>query len=120
MKKIIRWLEENEIEYSVSKYGNANYFKDNFSVEGIQIAFYFDGIGNIWDKQKALTDYMCRKKSYACTKSAFGAGYTYRIMKAFDSWKLAEHEARIEEAAERYWKEEHAQKMAVSAMIKTA
>ena len=42
MKKIIAWLEENGIEYSVNKYGNPQYFNDGFSVDGIHIAFYFE------------------------------------------------------------------------------
>lgn len=52
MKKIIEFLEENGIEYSANKYGNPNYFNDGFAVDGIQIAFYFDGIGNAPEKKK--------------------------------------------------------------------
>ncbi|MCI8795358.1 MAG: hypothetical protein HFG89_00690 [Dorea sp.] len=111
MKKIIAWLEENGIEYSVNKYGNPQYFNDGFSVDGIHIAFYFDGIGNKPENEKLLTDYMKRKKSYSCQRSRFGAGYTYRIMRVFDAARLEKHEKAVADAAEKFWKEEHARRM---------
>lgn len=110
MENIIKWLEENEIEYQVCKYGNADYFNDNFSVEGIQVVFYFDGIGNNKGKEKLLTDYMKRKRSYTCTYYKFGAGYSYRIMTKLDSVKLEEHENKISEAVEKFWQKEHARR----------
>lgn len=108
MGNIIKWLEENGIEYSVIKYGNHYYFNDNFSVEGIQVVFYFDGIGNNQEKEKLLTNYMKRKRSYTCTYYRFGAGYFYRIMTKLDSVKLEEHENKISEAVEKFWQKEHA------------
>lgn len=107
MKKIIAWLEENEIEYSVHKYGNSYYFNDGFSVDGIQIAFYFDGIGNSSEKKKMLLDYMSHKKTYICQEFRFGFGYTYRIMTIFDVARLEQHEKAITDASEKFWKEEH-------------
>jgi len=103
MKKIIAWLEENKIEYSVNKYGNPHYFNDGFSVDGIQIAFYFDEIGNAWEKKKLLLDYMKRKKAYICKESKFGAGYSYRIMRVFDAARLEQHEKTVADAVEKFW-----------------
>lgn len=110
MKKIIAWLEENKMEYSVNKYGNPHYFNDGFSVEGIQISFYFDGIGNKTENEKLLTDYMKRKKSYSCQRSRFGAGHTYRIMRVFDAARLEKHEKAVANAVEKFWQEEHARR----------
>lgn len=111
MKKIIEWLEENRIEYSVNKYGNPYYFNDGFSVDGVQIAFYFDGIGNAPEKKKLLEDYMRRKKSHVCQERRFGAGYTYRIMTVFDSIRLEQHEKAVVDAVEKFWEEEHARRI---------
>lgn len=110
MKKIIAWLEENEMEYSMNKYGNPYYFNDGFSIEGIQVAFYFDGIGNVPEKKKLLLDFMNRKKSYICKESRFGAGYTYRIMTVFDAERLERHEKAVQDAVKKFWQEEHARR----------
>lgn len=107
MKKIITWLEENGIEYSVNKYGNSHYFNDGFSVGGIQITFYFDGIGNAPEKKKLLVDYMGHKKSYVCQERRFGAGYAYRIMTVLDAARLERHEKSVTDAVEKFWEEEH-------------
>ncbi len=112
MKKIIVWLEENEIEYSVNKYGNPYYFNDGFSVEGIQVSFYFDGIGNVLEKKRTLLDYIRRKKAYTCWESRFGAGYTYKIVKTSDAIRLECHEKSIADAVEKFWQEEHMRRMA--------
>lgn len=111
MKKIIAWLEENKIEYSVNKYGNPRYFNDGFSVDGIQIAFYFDGIGNAQEKEKSLLKFMKRKKSHICQASRFGAGYTYRIMTVFDAARLEKHEKAVSDSVEKFWKEEHERRL---------
>lgn len=111
MKKIIAWLDENNIEYKVNKYGNPYYFNDGFSVDGIQIAFYFDGIGNAPEKEKMLLNYMKWKKSYSCQCSRFGAGYSYRIMGVFDAARLEKHEKKVADAVEKFWKEEHERRM---------
>lgn len=46
MKNIEKLLIENSIECEKQKYGNPYYFSDGFQVDGLQIAFYFDSIGN--------------------------------------------------------------------------
>lgn len=107
MKKIIKFLEENGIEYSANKHGNPHYFNDGFSVEGIQVSFYFDGIRNAPEKKKLLLDYMKRKRSYVCQERRFGAGYTYRIMAIFDFKRLEQHEKAVADAVEKFWEEEH-------------
>lgn len=111
MKKIEKFLRENGIEYRINRYGNPDYFGDGFSVLGIQIAFYFDGIGNPIEKEKMLTRYMASKKAYACCSSRFGCGRTYRIMTVFDAARLEQHEKAVAEAAERFWQQEHARRM---------
>ena len=108
MEKIIAWLEENGIEYSVNKYGNPHYFNDGVSVGGIQITFYFDGIGNAPEKKRLLEDYIRRKKSYVFQERRFGAGYAYRIMTVFDAARLEQHEKAVVDAVEKFWEEEHA------------
>ncbi len=117
MKKIMQWLEENGIEYKVNNYGNPYYFNDGFSVAGIQVTFYFDGIGNSMEKEGLLLQYIGKKKSYECAPSRFGAGYTYRIMTVFDSRRLADHEVRVQVAAEKYWEEEHRRRITVAEKI---
>lgn len=112
MKKIITWLEENRVEYTVNKFGNPHYFNDGFSVDGIQIAFYFDGIGNMPEKEAALLKFMKHKKAYVCQRFRFGAGYTYRIMTAFDAERLEQHEKAVHDAVEKFWQEEHERRMA--------
>lgn len=107
MKKIITWLKESGIEYSANKYGNPDYFDDGFSVDGIQITFYFDGIGNAPEKEKLLLTYMRRKKSYICKRYRIGVGYSYRIMTALDADRLEKHEKAVRDAVEKFWKEEH-------------
>lgn len=111
MKSIIKFLEENGVEYSANKYGNPHYFNDGFSVDGIQIAFYFDGIGNAPEKKKQLLDFMRRKKAYVCQELRFGAGHTYRIMTVFDAARLEQHEKAVANAVEKFWEEEHARRM---------
>lgn len=111
MKNIEKWLHENGIEYRRENYGNPYYFNDGFSVEGLQIAFYFDSVGNAWEKQNDLEKFMKRKKAYTCIRSRFGAGYTYCIMTVFNARRLAEHEKSIQEAVERFWQDEHARRI---------
>lgn len=111
MKKIIAWLEGIGIEYKVNKYGNPRYFNDGFSVDGIQITFYFDGIGNAPEKEKLLADFMKRKKAHICKESRFGAGHTYRIMTVFDAVRLEQHEKAVADAVEKFWEEEHARRI---------
>lgn len=110
MKKIEKWLKENRLEYEIKKYGNPHYFNDGFSVPGISILFYFDGIGNAWEKQQRLKDYMSRKKAYKCTCERFGAGYSYKIMTVFDAARLKEHEDKIQVSVKKFWEEEHARR----------
>lgn len=110
MKKIIAWLKESGIEYKVNEYGNPHYFNDGFSVDGIQIAFYFDGIGNSPEKENLLVDFMKRKKTYICKEFRFGAGHTYRIMTVFDAVRLEQHEKAVADAVEKFWEEEHARR----------
>lgn len=114
MKKIIEFLKQSGMEYSVNKYGNPYYFSDNFSVDGIQVSFYFDGIGNSKSQEKVLIDFMKHKKTYEMKCERFGAGYTYRIMTVFDSARLEKHENAIKEAHERFWQEEHARRMRIA------
>lgn len=117
MKKIIEWLEENQITYSQGKYGNPYYFNDNFSVYGINVTFYFDGIGNAPEKKRLLIDYMKRKKSYVCQESLFGAGCTYIIMTIFDSARLEKHQKTISDAVEKFWEYEHNKRIQENAVI---
>jgi len=116
MKKIIAWLEENGIEYKLCQYGNPYYFNDGFSVKGIQVSFYFDGIGNELKKERLLLDYMKRKKSYVCQRTWFGAGYTYRILATLDALRLKQHEKAVTEAVEKFWQEEHERRMMTEKM----
>lgn len=111
MKKIVEFLEKNEIEYKINKYGNPYYFNDGFFVDGIQIQFYFDEIGNALEKKKLLLDFIKRKKAYICREARFGAGYTYRIMTVFDAARLDQHEKAVKDAMEKFWEEEHKRRM---------
>lgn len=115
MKKIEKWLKENGIDYSVERYGNSTYFDDDFSVPGLSIPFYFDGIGNAWEDQKALTKYMDNNRAYMCKCSKFGAGISYYIMTVFDAARLAEHEEKIRKSVQKFWEEKRAQQMQESA-----
>lgn len=114
MKKIIEFLEEKGIEYSVNKYGNPYYFEDGFFVDGIQIAFYFDEIGNNKKQENALNNFMKRKKSYEMKCMRFGAGYSYRITTVFDARRLEQHEKDVADAVEKFCQEEHAKRMSVA------
>lgn len=111
MGKIEKWLRENGLEFESQKYGNPYYFNDGFQVPGLQIAFYFDGIGNAWEKQLELEKFMGRKKAYICKRDRFGAGVSYRIMTVFDAARLKEHENTVSEAVEKFWQKEHARRM---------
>lgn len=112
MKKIIKWLEENGIEYSVNKYGNPYYFNDGFSVDGIQISLYYNDT-ECENKDKLLINYMKRKRKYSLTLyNIFGVGFTYIIMTALDAEQLKQHEKAVHDAAEKFWKEEHERRMA--------
>ena len=117
MKNIEKWLKENEIEYRREKHGNSIYFNDGFNVDGIQIAFYWDGIGNDPEKRHALERFMKRKRAYICNSRIFGAGITYTIMTVFDAARLEKHETAIKEASEKFWKEEHARRMQKASAI---
>lgn len=117
MKRIEKWLIENGLEYSRNQYGNSTYFNDDFSVSGLQVTFYMDGIGNDRHKAAELERYMARWKAYICYRKRFGAGITYRIMTVFDATRLAEHEKRVMDAAEAFWQEEHARRMGKAAAI---
>lgn len=117
MKNIEKWLTENSLEYSRNQYGNGTYFNDGFSVSGLQVAFYMDGVGNDRRKAAELERYMTRRKAYACRRERFSAGITYRIMTAFDAARLAEHERRVANAVEAFWQAEHARRTAKAAAI---
>lgn len=117
MKNIEKWLSENGLEYSRQQYGNSTYFNDDFSVSGLSISFYTDGIGNDRNMAAELERYMARRKAYVCIRSRFGAGISYRIMTAFDAARLAEHEKRVADAAEAFWQAEHARRMEKAAAV---
>lgn len=61
------------MEYSVNKYGNPHYFNDGFYVEGIQIAFYFDGIGNKPENEAS-------EKGYSFAVNGIRKGRKYFVM----------------------------------------
>lgn len=111
MKNIEKWLNENGIEYSRKKYGNPYYFNDGFGVDGLQIAFYFDGVGNDPKKRPELEKFMTRKKAYVCRVDRFGAGYSCRIMTVFDAARLEKHEKAVAGAVEAFWQSEHARRI---------
>lgn len=117
MKNIEKWLKEKDLEYSLNRYGNGTYFKDGFSVAGINVTFYTDGIGNGRCKAAELERFMSRKKSYVCRRNRFGAGISYRIMTVFDAARLEEHEKRVQESAEAFWQAEHARRIKQAAVI---
>lgn len=111
MKKIMEWLAAEGLEYDEKKFGNPYYFNDGFYVEGISVPFFFDNIGNAWEKQQALERYMKRKRSYVCRRERFGAGVTYRIMTVFDAARLEKHENAVASATEAFWQAEHARRV---------
>lgn len=117
MINIKNWLEENGLEYSQNQYGNSTYFNDGFSVPGLSVAFYSDGIGNNRSKATELERYMSHRKAYICRLERFGAGYTYRIMTTFDAARLAEHEKRVADASEAFWQAEHARRIKEAAAV---
>lgn len=117
MKNIEKWLNENGIEYRKEKYGNPYYFNDNFSVDGLQITFFWDGIGNNPEKRSELERFMKRKRAYTCNSRIFGAGITYTIMTIFDAARLEKHEKSVHEASEAFWKEEHTRRMQAAKTI---
>lgn len=53
MKNIEKWLMENGLEYSRNQYGNSTYFNDGFSVSGLQVAFYTDGIATTGSRPRS-------------------------------------------------------------------
>lgn len=106
-----KWLIENSIECEKQKYGNPYYFSDGFQVDVLQIAFYFDSIGNDWEKRHDLEKFMSRKRAYICQTRRFGAGYTYTIMTVFDAARLEKHEKAVSEAVEKFGKEEHTRRL---------
>lgn len=111
MKKIEKWLSENDLEYSCQHYGNSTYFNDGFSVHGLAVSFYTDGIGNDRSKVAELERYMSRQNAYVCIRSLFGAGISYCIMTALDAARLAEHEKRVADASEAFWQAEHERRL---------
>lgn len=117
MKSIEKWLAENNLEYSCNQYGNSTYFNDGFSVSGLAVSFYTDGIGNDRHKAAELERYIARRKAYVCIRSRFGAGVNYRIMTAFDAARLAEHEKRVADASEAFWQAEHARRIKETAAV---
>lgn len=117
MKNIEKWLTENGLEYTRNQYGNSTYFNDGFNVPGLAVSFYMDGIGNDRRKAVELERYMARRKAYACIRSRFGAGISYRIMIAFDAARLEDHEKRVADAAEAFWQAEHARRMERAAAV---
>lgn len=111
MKNIEKWLQENGIEYRKEKYGNPYYFNDGFSVDGLQIAFYWNGIGNAPEKRHELEKFMSRKRAYECKSRIFGAGITYTIMTVFDFRRLEKHEKAVSDAVQAFWQVEHAHRI---------
>lgn len=111
MKKIIEFLQENGIEYTVSKFGNPYYFDDNFSVEGLQVSFDFYLDDNASSKKAKFEKFIKFKKSYEVRSFRFGCGYTYNIFTVFDARRLDEHENAIKKATEKFWQEEHARRL---------
>lgn len=114
MKKIEQWLKDNGFEYSVNRYGNPYYFNDGFYVTGISVSFYFDSIGNDFEKRRELEKFMKRKRAYELFSFHFGAGVTYRIMTVFDAVRLEKHEKEIQDAVEAFWQAEHAKRIKVA------
>lgn len=116
MKTIEKWLQENGIEYRHMAYGT-DYFGDGFRVDGLQIAFYFDGIGNTIEQEEQLVKFMKRKRAYICRGSRFGAGYSYCIMTVFDAARLEKHVKAVSEAVEEFWQAEHARRAQLAKVI---
>ena len=115
MKKIIEFLEENNIEYRAERFGNPDYFGDGFSVSGLVVSFDFFIDDDAPGKMARFERFMKLKRSYVLKGFQYGAGYTYRIFKAFDARRLEEHEKAVSEAVEAFWQAEHARRMQATA-----
>lgn len=117
MKKIIEYLEKNEIEYKSVTYGNPYYYNDGFTVPAIMIRFDYESINcssipEMRRKQDAFLESMKRRKNY-CIGSSGKCGICipwYTIFKMEDFKRYQEHEARIHADQEKFWKEEHARR----------
>lgn len=93
MKRIEKWLRDNNITYRLAKWGNPDYFNDGFAVCGLMVTFDF---------------YQGRKRAYNCECYRYGAGWWIRVLTAADAPRLEEHEKRVSDAVEAFWQAEHA------------
>lgn len=108
MNQIEKWLMDNGITYRPAKWGNPDYFKDDFNVSGLLVTFDFYQDPDSSNKMTAFERYMGRKRAYDCKCYKYGAGWWFRVLTAFDAERLEEHEKRVSDAVEAFWQAEHA------------
>lgn len=117
MKKIIEFLEENNIEYRRVSYGDPHYYNDGFTVPAIMAYFDFDLADDYKElerKRAQFLKFMSRKKAYTIGyqgKSGIFCPW-YSVFTVFDFVRQQEHENRIQADVEAFWKEEHARREA--------
>lgn len=112
MKNIIKFLEENNIDYECVKYGNPYYYNDGFSVQAVSVKFDYDFSENITElkqKEDTFLKYMKRKKRFCIGYSGKCGLFIpwYAVFDTDDFEKLKEHEKRIQTDVEKFWKGEH-------------
>lgn len=118
MKKIIAFLEENNIDYESVTYGNPYYYNDGFQVPAITVKFDYElaeSIPELKKKEKLFQQFMKRKKTH-CIGYSGRCGICipwYSIFSVFDFRRQQEHESRIHADVEKFWKEEHARREAL-------
>ena len=115
MKKIKEYLKKNKIEYRIEKFGNPNYYRDNFSVKGIAVKFDYELTSDVKEmkcKETAFLAFLKQINNY-CIGYSGKAGIHipwYTIFRISDFKRLDEHEKRIHREVEKFWETEHVRK----------
>ena len=117
MKKIIDFLENNDIEYRQETYGNPYYYNDGFRVPALVVWFDYElteDTAALKEKERLFKQYMNRRKAYCIAYSDVCGIYIpyYTIMSVFDYHRHVEHEAQIRSDVEKFWQAEHTRREA--------
>lgn len=115
MRQIEKWLQENDIQYRPVKWGNPDYFKDDFFVSGFMVTFDFYIDPDARRKMAEFERYMGHKRIYDCKCYKYGTGWWFRVLTVTDATRLEAHDKRVSDAEEAFLQAEHARRMNASA-----
>lgn len=103
-EKLAKWSWEKDIDYKIEKFGNSQYFNDDFSVPAVIISFDYCEKLEYEECHKIGTELkkiIKRNKNYKLVyEPRVVYGYYFVIMEKSDYIEMMEHENRIKKSVE--------------------